>query len=888
MDEQKRLLKNTGIIALGNLSTKLVSFFLLPLYTAVLSTAEYGTVDYIISISTFCVPFISALMDESIFRFLIDCKTEKDKSSVISTAMTIVCIGMVLFVSITLPLLLFLKYQYSIYLILYVLSSAVCAMMNALLRGIGRTDKYAVFNFIIGILTIVLNILFVAAIRWGVKGMLLSTILSHTLIPIIYIVHMRLWKYIDMKSVKWKNAKEMLVYSIPLIPNKISWSIINLSDRILIMNTIGSDMTGVFAVTHKFPNLMDTIYGFFYQSWKESSARAFNDGNPDTFYNQIYKYLKSFMYSVVLGMTAFMPLLFHFLVNEKFYSAIPYVPVLLLATYFANVSGFYGGVFTAYKDTKIMGATTVVSALINLGLSLSLIWKIELWAPTIAALVANFSVYMYRRLKVKKYVKLEENTSRCVWSWIVTAVVFALFYTDSTIWQAFGCIVAIVYAVIENRELIRVLLGVIKKRKNSVSGAVKQRTKKIQEAAPAEHDEKETCCGCGICAVICPHQAIHMTEDDCGFVYPVIDREKCSNCGVCDRICAYRSAKESTWTPRKTCVAVTKNTKVEKSASGGVFASLAANILKEGGIVYGCSMERINGRLTPVHIGIEDVNELYRLSGSKYVQSSITGICKDVKKQVLSGRAVLFSGTPCQVAAIRSLLGGRSYDNLLLVDIICHGVPSAHFFGDYINDLECRCKGQVTQFTFRDKEYGWNRTGSYEISKNGKTQKHVLPFEQSSYYAYFMGSDIFRENCYSCKYAGKERVGDITVGDYWGIQAEHPELLTGTGGQIERRKGVSCLLVNTDIGEQWLGKFGGDMTVFPSEFEKAAKENTQLRIPSTRGSKRDKIFAAYRTGGYLAVERQYRKSLGIKWYVMMVKRIIPKGLKDTLRRIKSK
>lgn len=471
MNEQKRLLKNTGIIALGNLSTKLVSFFLLPLYTAVLSTAEYGTVDYIISISTFCVPFVSLLMDESVFRFLIDCKTEEERKKVIATAVSIVCVGMGLFVLLALPILSLIKYSYSPFLVLYVSSSVVCAMMNALLRGIGRTDKYAVFNFLIGSLTIVLNVLFVAVFSWGVQGMMMATILSHSIVPVIYFIRMRLWNQMNMSAVTWKNCKEMLKYSIPLIPNKISWSVINLSDRIVIMNTLGSDMTGIFSVTHKFPNLMDTIYGFFYQSWKESSARAFNNGNPESFYNQIYKYLKSLLYSVVLVMTAFMPLLFHFLINENFYSAMEYVPILLLATYFANISGFYGGIFTAYKETKIMGTTTVVSAIVNLGLSLLLILKIGLWAPTIAALIANFAICLYRRQKVKKYVYLQENIAQSIVSWLVAAVVLVLFYSGTTVWQALGCAVALIFAVVENWELVRILLKGIRKRKTTKNTA---------------------------------------------------------------------------------------------------------------------------------------------------------------------------------------------------------------------------------------------------------------------------------------------------------------------------------------------------------------------------------------------------------------------------------
>lgn len=400
-----------------------------------------------------------------------------------------------------------------------------------------------------------------------------------------------------------------------------------------------------------------------------------------------------------------------------------------------------------------------------------------------------------------------------------------------------------------------------------------------------KNEQKKKCCGCGGCVAICPRRAIHMVEDENGFVYPVIEQEKCSHCGLCDYICAYRKEDEQKWTPRKTYVAVSQNTDLKKSASGGVFASIATNVLQEGGIVYGCAMERRDGRMMPVHKGVERIEDLEQLMGSKYAQSSVTEICNDLKKQVLAGRKVLFSGTPCQVGMVRSLLHGRATENLLLVDIICHGAPSARLFGDYIDELEKRKKGEIQQFLFRDKAYGWSKVGSYTITKNGRTKKYPLPFRQSSYYADFMDAETYREECYQCKYAGQERVGDITIGDYWGVQVEHPELLSENGGTIARRSGVSCLMVNTDIGEKWIDTYQDSMLLFSSAFEKAAKVNTQLRVPSSKGKNREEVLALYRNGGYAAVERFYRKKLGMKWHLMMVKRLIPSSVKQKIKKI---
>ena len=467
MNEKKRLIKNTGIIAIGNLSTKLVSFFLLPLYTALLSTEEYGTFDYILSIATFCVPFVSVLMDESIFRFLIDCKTEKEKKKVISTSVAVVFVGMICFTIVGIPIMNFLKYNYTYYAVIYILLNVICGMLSALLRGIGRTDQFAVFNFLLGSSQIILNVFFIAIMHWGLVGMLLASIIAQLLIAIIFIFKIHIWKYISLKEIDSNLTKKMITYSLPLIPNKVSWTIINLSDRIILMNVVGSSATGLYAVSNKFPNLMDTVYGFFYQSWKESSARVLGDESQNDFYNSVYKYLKNFMFALVLGMTAFMPLVFHVLINKSYYNAIYYVPILLMATYFANISGFYGGVFTAYKDTKIMGTTTVAAAIINLAINLFLIKWIGIYAAALSTLIANLAVYIYRKRKVKRYIELNENWKSSGIAIIVAVIIFILFYCEKTSYIIVACCVSAVYALITNYEILRNIVIQIKSKQNS-------------------------------------------------------------------------------------------------------------------------------------------------------------------------------------------------------------------------------------------------------------------------------------------------------------------------------------------------------------------------------------------------------------------------------------
>lgn len=457
MKETNRLLKNTGIIAIGNLSTKAISFFLLPLYTAILSTHEYGVIDYIITLSMFCTPCISFLMDEAIFRFLIDCKNKEEKSIIISNSFILVFIGIILFLVIIYPILVYVKYKYIWCLILFVISDIIATMISALLRGIGRTDAFAVYNFISSTIQIILNVIFIAVFYWGIEGMLSAMIIGRVVATFVYIICLKLWQYIDLKKINIPKIKEMLKYAIPLIPNRVSWLIINLSSRIVIMNIMTSGALGIYAISSKFANLMDMIYGFFYQSWKESSARVLQSNDRDDFYNLVYKYLKSFMYSIVLLITSFMPIIFKFLIADTYLEAILYVPILLLATYFSNISGFYGGIFTAYKDTKIMGTSTIVAAIINLILMFIIINFWGLYAVAISALIANIVVYQYRKIKVKKYVILIENRKKIIIDWIMTGIIFLLFYSMNINLQIIGMLVSVVYFVSMNYAILKLI-----------------------------------------------------------------------------------------------------------------------------------------------------------------------------------------------------------------------------------------------------------------------------------------------------------------------------------------------------------------------------------------------------------------------------------------------
>ncbi len=469
MGEEKRLLKNTGIIAVGGMATKLVSFLLLPLYTTVLSTAEYGVVDYINTIALFLVPVVSVLMDEALFRYLIDCETDEDRTRAVTASCAVMGVGCLVFAAIMAVACLLFHPENIFWVVALVIASMLLQMASAVLRGFGDTVAYTLMNFLASAATIVMNVIFIAVLHWGIVGMLSATAIAQGGFALVFLVSRRLLRYIDIRSLNRDEIRSMVRYSVPLIPNKVSWTIMNMLDRLVIMNTIGADAAGIYAVAYKFPNVMDQVYGFFYQSWKESSARVLGSGEDnDGFYNVVYRALRRFMMGVVLSMTALLPIVYDILIKGDYGEGLLYVPILLLATFYSNMSGFYGGIFTAYKDTGIMGTTTVVSAVLCVVLCLALIPPLGLWGASLATVASTFVVNEYRRVKVAKYARLEEDRREQVLTIISCVATFALYYVyafTGRVVAILGClVVACAFFLVANHPVIVKVWDVVYRR----------------------------------------------------------------------------------------------------------------------------------------------------------------------------------------------------------------------------------------------------------------------------------------------------------------------------------------------------------------------------------------------------------------------------------------
>ena len=379
---------------------------------------------------------------------------------------------------------------------------------------------------------------------------------------------------------------------------------------------------------------------------------------------------------------------------------------------------------------------------------------------------------------------------------------------------------------------------------------------------------KEKCCGCEACVNVCPHNAITLEYDKFGFLFPKIDDSKCTRCGLCKKECSYQNDVECFFkNSQEVYAAQNKNLEIiKKSASGGIFSGIAREFLKNGGIVYGVTQEYRNGNINIFHTRADCVEKLESLQGSKYVQSRMLNIYKEIKDDVKNNRMVLFSGTPCQVAAVKKFFERDvKKENIYYIDIICHGVPSQKIFQEYIRLKEKKNK-KIIDFKFRDKSLGWlGYKGKilYENTYGEKKEKNVNS-KFSSFYNLFLGNILSRDSCYSCKYAQNKRVGDITIGDFWGIDKCQPELLMENGGMLNQHNGVSCVLVNSNKGKKIIESYGNEIIKEPSNLYNACKYNEQLNKPSRCNKNRNLYLHKYEMNGYKGIERLFIKKVLIR------------------------
>ncbi len=377
-----------------------------------------------------------------------------------------------------------------------------------------------------------------------------------------------------------------------------------------------------------------------------------------------------------------------------------------------------------------------------------------------------------------------------------------------------------------------------------------------------------SCTGCGLCAALCPGGAIEMREDDSGFRYPAVVENRCLHCAQCAicRMEAY-ATREAAGAPACLAAVSRERELTGECSSGGVFGAAAKHWMAGGGVVYGCAFD---DRMRAAHIRVDSAAELPRLFGSKYVQSDISHCFESIAADLAEGRSVLFCGTPCQTAAVRCRF--KDCDRLLLIDILCHGVPSQRMFSSYLQSLS-RPDQTCAAYSFRDKRLGWGRGISYTLAGADGGRKRVLRYSGADgYYAMFYEGLILRPSCYECRYKGSPRVGDITLGDFWGVEEEYPAFESG--------RGVSLVLVNTEKGSKLMADISDGLRTMPAGLAAAARHNTTLTGNAPRPESGEECVRLLREKGFSAAEKWYwhsrrgrRRKAAVKSAILRLKRL---------------
>ncbi len=380
----------------------------------------------------------------------------------------------------------------------------------------------------------------------------------------------------------------------------------------------------------------------------------------------------------------------------------------------------------------------------------------------------------------------------------------------------------------------------------------------------------EKCTGCGACVQRCPKRCISWTQREFGFRYPQIDKDACVNCGLCEKVCPTDKALEVP-VEQKVYAAVHKDTEVlAKSTSGGAFTAIADAIFAQGGIVYGAAML---DDMQVKHIRTTGKDDFEGLRSSKYLQSDTGTTYQMVEQDLKQGKFVLYSGTPCQIDGLKNFLG-KDYETLYTVDIVCHGVGSQAYFDKYM-DFARERYGKIKALRFRSKEYaGWSCGGVVVVDSSDCLKKIPYRDFDNYYYSYFLSGDIYRKSCYSCKYANTNRVGDFTLGDYWGVEALNLPLQT--------ENGCSLLLVNNQHAMQLLDEIES-LDRVETTVEQAAHCNKQLNAPSKLMDSRQNRIGEYESMSGQQIQKEYLKNHRKTVVKGQLKALMPYKLKLLIR-----
>ncbi|MGP7818706.1 oligosaccharide flippase family protein [Niallia sp. 01092] len=459
MSREATLLKNTIIFAIGNFSSKFLGFLILPLYTAYLNSSEYGYYDLIVSTASLLLPIISFQIYDGLYRNLLEVEELEEKKKNISATIYIIVRNLVIFNVLYLLVDILLPFKNSSLILLFINVFIIYTAYLQIARGFKQNAVFSIAGIINTVLVVLFSLYFIILLNLKVSGLLLSMILSYFICIVYLEVKLKVIRYIRFSKGDKKVGSLLIAYSLPLIPNTISWWIMNVSDRYLLTHFAGVEANGLYAIANKFPAILLAINSVFYLSWQESSITEYEAKDRNEFYTKMFNNLVVFQFSFVLVLIAFTKPMMQLLVNAEFYAAWKYVPALYIGAVFFAFSSFYGTGFLSTKKTKGAFYSSVFGSIANILLNIILIPFIGIQGAAISTMLAFIIMWIIRMKQTKTFFQI--TIKKIPFLILVSLILLEIigYYLDYLVLDYILMIASLISFLLLNKNLIVGVLG---------------------------------------------------------------------------------------------------------------------------------------------------------------------------------------------------------------------------------------------------------------------------------------------------------------------------------------------------------------------------------------------------------------------------------------------
>lgn len=465
MNREKHLVKSTGIIAIGQLSSKIFTFLLLPLYTAKLSPSDYGTVDLLQTVISLLMYFMTLQLEAAVFRFLIESRGNKEQETgyIVTCFFALIVTSGTFTVALTL-INIFRKIPFVHLLILCLWTQAFSYLMQNISRGFGHNGIYSLSSFITTVVSLAINLVLILQFDIGAVSILYAQAFSSLGCGTFILIREKMWKFLSIKDISSEKLREMLHYSLPLIPNAMSWWIANTSDRLLIAFFLGTSFNGIYAAANKIPTIYTTIFNVYNLAWIESVSMAMKDTDRDHYIEKMMNQSYKFFSFLNLGIISSMSILFNVLIGSNYNSAYPHVYILLVSIFFNSMCSLYGGILTGFKDSKTIGLTTIAGAVVNFIINICLIRFVGLFAASLSTLASYLIIMIIRAKECHKYVDFRISSSYFLQLIIALLVVSVGYFSRTLLINIIILILLTMWGIVNNRDSLKGLGTFVRKK----------------------------------------------------------------------------------------------------------------------------------------------------------------------------------------------------------------------------------------------------------------------------------------------------------------------------------------------------------------------------------------------------------------------------------------